>query len=632
MIIREAHIKAWDHFNAGEFNKAEDICYAILKEIPNHIDAINLLGIIAKNSGRHDLAIEQFQHAISINNSSEFLYYNLATSLYQVGKTNQAIAALEQAIVINGDFSHAFCSLGYGQRLLGRLDESIKSYQKAVFLNPKDADAYNNLGISLQNANKPKQAIECYKKAITIRPDYVAAISNLGFGLQILGRLGESVETLQKAIAIKPNYADAHYNLGNTLHELKKVDDAIACYKQTIAVNPNHAMAHFNCANCLKEIGKINEAIFSYKQAVKIDSDYAEAYNNLGVVLQELGEFDKADLNYKKAIMLQPDFADAHHNLSLDELLRGDFNNGWANYNWRWLTKHHDSERFKTFENRVWLGGEVAAKRFLLWAEQGIGESIIFASMFAGLIEQGAKIVIECDARLIPLFSRSYPTAVCVTKGDKLTVEGIDNRFDYIMPFGNLAPVLHKDINSFIKRPAHLCADEVKKKAKRERYLTKNCKEILVGIAWHSNSPKYRGKSLTLLDLKPLLSIPNAVFVDLQYGDTSNEREEFTRDTGIEIIHDVEVNQLHDLDSFAAQVAAMDVVVSISNTTAHMAGGLGVPTLLMLGKYSLWYWMMDREDSPWYSCMNIFRQQKQGEWEDVVMGVTKRLQDIIKQR
>ncbi|MBF0445061.1 MAG: tetratricopeptide repeat protein [Magnetococcales bacterium] len=628
----EAYKEALDSVNSGRYSDAEELCCTVLKDIPNHIDAINLLGIVAQKTGRHDLAVEQFNRALCINNGSEFLYYNLASSLYKLGETRQAVAALQQAIAINPEFFHAYCSLGYGQRVLGRFDEAATSYQKAIFINPNDADAHNNLGISLQTANKTEQAIECYRKAIAIRPDYVVAMSNLGFGLQILGRLSESCEILQKAIAIDPNYADAHYNLGVTLHEQKLVAEAIASYQKAIAINPNDAKVHFNCANCLKEQNNYAAAILSYGEAIRINPDYADAYNNLGVVLQEVGEFDKADINYQKAIAIRPDFADAHHNLSLDELVRGDLINGWVNYNWRWLTKHHDRERFLKFEDRMWLGGDVTAKRFLLWAEQGIGESIIFSTMFADLIEQGAKIVIECDPRLIPLFGRTYLSAVCVAKGDKLTVEGEDNRFDYIMPFGNLSPVLRGDLKFFPKKAVHLLADEDKKQAIRERYLNKNSTDILVGISWHSNSPKYRDKSLKLADLKPLLSLPNIVFVDLQYGDTTEERGEFTRDTAIEIIHDDDVEQMVDLDSFAAQVAAMDVVVTISNTTAHMAGALGVETLLLLGKFSLWYWMMDREDSPWYSCANLFRQQKQGEWEDVVGDVTRRLKETVRQR
>ncbi|MBF0381058.1 MAG: tetratricopeptide repeat protein [Magnetococcales bacterium] len=664
--VEEAYKAAIDHFNSGGFGEAEQLCQAIVKDSPHYIDAINLLGVIAQKSNRHAVAVDHFNRAIDIHNGSEFLFYNLATSLFPLGYTHKAVVALEKAVDINPKFYHGWCRLGFGQRELGEFDKAAFSYQQAILINPDNsepyfflansqkqqgdlagaianyrkatalapdhADAHHNLGIALQLNNELDKAFESYQKTIAIRPDYVEAISNLGYGLQMAGRLAEAVAILQKAIAVGPGYGLAYYNLGVTLHELNRIDEAIRCYEKAIELNPQDAKGHFNLANCLKEQGRGDEAILGYEKAVGIDPGFYTAFNNLGVVLQEMGEFAKADINYKKAIAIKPDYADAHHNLALDELVAGDFAKGWRSYNWRWQTEHHDSERFNRYRDRMWSGQKVAGKRFLLWAEQGIGESILFSGMFAELIERGAKVVIECDRRLIPLFGRSFPGAVCVEKGDVLTLEGGDNGFDFIMPFGNLSPLLRGGLDSFPGRSAYLIADETKRRAIRERYLKKNGDGVLVGITWRSTSPKYRGKSVNLVDLKGLLGLPNAIFVDLQYGDTVDERKRLRAESGVEVIHDDLIDQGDDLDGFAAQVAAMDFVVTISSTTAHMAGALGVPTLLMLAKFSLWFWMMDRDDSPWYSCINVFRQQKRDEWGDVIRHVTDRLREQIEKK
>ena len=130
---------------------------------------------------------------------------------------------------------------------------------------------------------------------------------------------------------------------------------------------------------------------------------------------------------------------------------------------------------------------------------------------------------------------------------------------------------------------------------------------------------------MTLLDLRPLLETPGITFIDLQYGDTLKERNAFTAETGIEVYHDEGVDQMADLDIFASQVAAMDMVVTISNTTAHMAGALGVPTLLMLGTVPIWYWLLEREDSPWYPSLRLFRQHESGDWQEVVERVGEEL-------
>ena len=130
------------------------------------------------------------------------------------------------------------------------------------------------------------------------------------------------------------------------------------------------------------------------------------------------------------------------------------------------------------------------------------------------------------------------------------------------------------------------------------------------------------------MDWRPLAEIEGIRFVDLQYGDTAEERARFERQTGTPIIHDDGIDQIADLDAFAAQVAAMDLIISVSNTTVHLSGALGVPTWVLLNTLPLCVWMAEGEDSPWYPSLRLFRQTRAGEWADVIGRVADALQDF----
>ena len=245
--------------------------------------------------------------------------------------------------------------------------------------------------------------------------------------------------------------------------------------------------------------------------------------------------------------------------------------------------------------------------------------------MIPDLIERGAEVILECDNRLIPLFSRSYTAITCVAMDETSKGKPADKEFDFHVPFGNLGYWLRPDLSSFGDRLPYLKADAGQRLALRKRYLGQG-NDFLVGIAWSSKHPTYgERKSMTLQDLRPLLEIPGVTFIDLQYGETGEERKAFTAETGIEVFHDDAIDQMADLDAFASQVAAMDMVVTISNTTAHMAGALGVSTLLMLGTVPYWYWLLERQDNPWYPSLRLFRQLERGDWEGVVERVCKEL-------
>ncbi|MBF0195344.1 MAG: tetratricopeptide repeat protein [Magnetococcales bacterium] len=344
-----AYRQALDHFIAGRFTEVEKICLDILRHTPNYIDAINLLGLIAQQFNRHDMAVKRFQHAINMDNNIALLYFNLGTSLFQLGRAHEVINAqtkaielqpnyaeaygslgdaykvlgqldeavihLKKAISIKPDFADAYYNLGVTQQEQNKLDEAVSSYQKAISINPYDIDAFNNLGIVLKKQGKLDEAVNCYQKTIALNPGLAAAYSNLGIAQKEQGKQVEAVKSFKKALAIKPEYADAHNNLGVTFKEQGKLEEAVLSYKKALTIKPDYIEAYCNLGNALKVQGKLEEAVISYKKAIEIKPEYTEAHNNLGIVQQEQGKLEEAVKSYKKALEIKPEYVEAHCNL-----------------------------------------------------------------------------------------------------------------------------------------------------------------------------------------------------------------------------------------------------------------------------------------------------------------------------
>ncbi|MBF0357198.1 MAG: tetratricopeptide repeat protein [Magnetococcales bacterium] len=370
LSVDEAYILATDHFKAERYSEADKLCTAVIKTAPNHIDAINLLGVIAQKINRHDLAVDLFQRAINIDNGIAVLYYNLGISLNKSGRKEDAVQALHSALNIEPENQHisnyingilnseitsiqdgteeilqqgisahqsgqlnramdlykivlevqpenivALSNFGTALQSLGALDEAVDIYQKVVAIKPDYPEALFNLGNILKDQNRLDEAVGSFIKAITIRTDYVEAYINLGHTLTEQGKLDEAVNSYQKAIAVNPGLTELYNNLGNTLKKQGKLNEAVVNFKKAVEINPNHAEAFFNLGNTLTEQNRLNDAIASYQKAIAIKPGYAKAYNNLGDAMQSQGDLDKAAANYQKAISIQPDNATTYCNL-----------------------------------------------------------------------------------------------------------------------------------------------------------------------------------------------------------------------------------------------------------------------------------------------------------------------------
>lgn len=303
----EAIRAAREHHQAGRLHHAEVLYQQVLQADPDHADALHMLGVIAHQAGKNDMAVELINKAIR-NNQSDPSYYNNLGSAYKALKSlDKAIAGCRKALAIKPDFADAHNNLGIALDEKGERDEAIACFQKAIAIQPDLAEAHNNLGGALVNKGRLDEAVACFHKALAIKPDYGLAYNNLGNACMNQGKSDEAIVCYQKALEIHPDYAEAHYNLGCALTDWGKMDEAVASMRKALTLNPDFAQAHNNLGAALLEMGRLDEAVASVQTALKLNPEYAEAHFNLHCLLLERGDMEPSIRCLKRAIELRPD-------------------------------------------------------------------------------------------------------------------------------------------------------------------------------------------------------------------------------------------------------------------------------------------------------------------------------------
>ncbi len=546
-----------------------------------------------------------------------------AAQAHEHGDWGKARAICRRILAAKPDHFDALTLLGIMSAQSGRVVEAVAFFTRAVDANTCEPSAHSNLGNALKALNRFDAALSSYDQAIKHGPGYAEAYYNRGLALQELGRWTDALESYNRAISLSPNYA-AYCNRGIVLRELKRLDEALDSYDRAIALQPDLAEAYNNRGIVLKDQNKLDAALQNYDFAIKLKPDYAEPHCNRGHVLRELRLLDAAVASYQRAIQLEPDHADAHFNLSLCYLGLGEFTQGWDEHEWRWQSEEICKKRavINTRYAPDWDGTALQGALLAL-PEQGIGDTIFYSGTLNDLRSHAKSITVCVDPRLLKLYQRSFVDMTFVATNDLNT----SLHFDAQVYTGSLGRFFRRTQGAFenIKVPyLYACNDHIG----RLRTQIKTEGKLVCGLSWISKNTDFGAdKSLGLKDLEPLLSMPNVDFVDLQYGDTSAEQTALYASTGLALKRITEIDNFTNIDGLAALIGACDVVVTISNTTAHLAAALGKPTLVILPFSSglLWYWHAGRNDSPWYPSVRLFRQNQAGDWASVVQQVRQAL-------
>lgn len=473
---------------------------------------------------------------------------------------------------------------------------------------PEDAEAYY-----LRLAAEKGRAAEAYFAVADMKKNALDADGAFAF--------------LDKAIAADPKYWHAYNARGSILGRLNRFEDAIAAYTEGLAHNPSSPELHSNLGTALLRLGRSQDALPHLEtarvQSADRDATLRESVAlNYAGALHDVGRTDDAIAVLGEIVAANPANVEAHHNRAQNLLSLGRFEDGWRETEWR-LKRPNANVQYEAFAPvSRWNGEDLAGKRVLIWTEQGIGDEILAASMMPDAIAAAAHVTILCSPRLVPLFRRSFPHATVEERKQPLPPSARDPRLSFQMSMADLGRAFRPDFASFPKRGAFLVCDESQRRALRTAYQAAHPGTLLVGISWSSHGNAYMGwlKSNNLEAWQPILATPGVTFVNLQYGDRAGELARVRERCGVDILNDATVDPMKDMDRFAAQVAAMDLVISTSNSTVHTAGGLGRPTWVLApeGRGRHWYWFQNRDDSPWYPSLRFIRQPGDGGWEGAI--------------
>jgi protein O-GlcNAc transferase len=260
--IQEAFDAAVEHHQAGRLTEAQEVYRQVLAEQPKHVEALHLLGVLAGQCARFDIAIDFIRRAIALQPIFPDAYYHLGLALSNSRQREQAIIAWRKAIDQQPDLGLAHVNLGTALKGLGQLDEAIAAYRRAITYMPDYPEAYYNLGIALHDARRFDEAASAYRQAVALRPQYVEALSNLGNALAHMEQYDEAISNFESAISLQSDHTESHFHLARSLKATGQLNAAIAAFRRAVELRPSSHQAHSNIVfSVLYQFGIDREAI-----------------------------------------------------------------------------------------------------------------------------------------------------------------------------------------------------------------------------------------------------------------------------------------------------------------------------------------------------------------------------------
>ena len=568
---------------------------------PDFAEAHGNLGLLLLRSGELGPAIASFRRLIRLRPQAAEGYAHLAMALKEQGDLQASVQASQQALALDPRQLSALSSLAHSLQLLGDPAAAIATYYQRLALDPNHAETLSNLGISLQAQGDLAYAIGCFSKAVALDPSYPEAHSNLGAALQEAGEFQRAAHHCRAALALRPDFAEAHSNLGNALQSLGDLDGALAAYGQALALRPGFAQAHVNC----------------------------------GMARQCRGDRAAAMAAYRQAIALDPGHAGAHANLAIALLAQGDYDQGWIEYQWRWCTgkiqRPAVMERLTAWDP---AGPPLApAEPLLLVCEQGLGDGLQFLRYAPALKQRtGAELVLCVPEPLLELTRLAgLAERVCSLEEAQTLEQG---RW---LPLLSVPALLGVTAAQPLLNEPYLRVPAPRRAAWADRLQAslQTSEAAIIGLNWqgspHTETNILRGRSLPLAEFEPLAKTKGIELVSLQKGAGSEQLEKASFADRFIACQPL-INQTLDFVDTAAIILACDLVITSDTAVAHLAGGLGVPTWLLLHPVPDWRWGLEGSSTAWYPTMRLFRQSPGGSWADVIRAVKQALGPFLRGR
>lgn len=596
------------------------------------------------------------KHSSDSLNKKSLPLRDMASHLCREGKSKEAILLLKKALGYQPDNSEIYDQLGFTYFAAKSYRDSANCFHASIKINPENDKIYNSLSVALHKLGEEDEAIKWLYAGLKINHANPSLVYNLANALKAKGKWHAAAKLLKSAIQLNPANADAFNNLGLINEERKKTADAINCYKKALKIEPKHADANYNLANIYHSQGDYEKAICSFHAAIKARKIFPGAYNNLGMALVEVGCLNEATryfniaieqnpyyskaLNnlgntldaqgdrltaatmYKRAISINPNYSEAIKNLGMAELSSGDYKKGWEHYEHR--LNCNLAQEFNQYipKCKKWNGLKMAnSEPLFILCEQGLGDTIQFMRYIKILRLRGFQTSISCTERLHSLIQASNIDKT------PLTLEQAKNQADgQWIPLLSIPKYLEVSPKNPIVRDPYIktTIDHTKK----WQNLLKDCQRPIVGIHWQGNPSiekgSLSGRSLPLEAFNKLTQFPDISLLSLQKGAGSEQIKHCSFKHRF-VSCQSQVHETWDFEETAAIIQNCDLIITNDTAIAHLSGGLGQITWLLLHKTPEWRWGLEGTESFWYPSIRIFRQKEHGNWSEVIDRVKSAL-------
>lgn len=496
------------------------------------------------------------------------------------------------------------------------MSQHLEDINRSQQAEPDDLERLIQQGALLRQMQKPHQALACYNQVLNFHPTHIESLVHCGDIFYELDNIDFANAHYGFALKLQPTCQPALYGQALCLNRLKKYNEALAVIEQLIKINPDHFPSLLCKASLLHATKQYEAAVKLYEQLTELVHDDPLLYCNLANLHLDLMDLQSAHDYYQRALGLEPQNHNVRWNAALFYLLLGEYKTGWHLYESGKFSQHAPRGKQKTYPQPEWTGElAITGKRILLYAEQGLGDTLQFVRFIPQLLAQGASVILAVPQCLRRLLSYCFPSVEIIDTEEK------PQEFDYHCSLLSLPFTLGTELKTIPCLTPYLFA-EPEKTVKFEGYAPN---ALRVGLVWsgsntHNNDDQ---RSIPVQLLEPLLHL-NASFHCLQ---NEIRTQDLVALDSLNNIH-VYTNDLHDFTDTAALLATMDIVISVDTSVAHLAGAMHKPLCLLLPSPPDFRWLLARDDSPWYPTATLFRNHAQ-DWTQVIQLVKEHLAAMI---
>ena len=643
--------RAFQFHQKGLLKEAEELYSGLLEINPDDTNILNLYSMLCLAKSETKKAIDMLSKALILNNNSVIML-NLAKAYHMDGDINNAIILYDKVIDITPTVD-TYYSLGIAYKQSGNLKKAIEIYKKALELNPDNYNVLYNLSVLYKDIDDIKNALKTAQKAEYINPNDEDIHTFIAGLYENVSNYKKSIVHMEKALQFNKNHL-YYYNLGVLYSKIENKKAAIQNYQNVLELVPNHIESLVNISSVYKEIdfqkalsyiqkayelnpkdelvrlgyARICRDMFLNAKSIELLSNMnnAEAFSLQAINYMDLGEYEKAHYFYEKALEIDKNsnylhgkamalkylgyFNEAKSILeSINEktiqtettlgmmyLQEKEFYKGMPLY----IKRSEDTKFKKLFSKNIWSNQvELKDKVVLVYSDCGLGDTIMFSRYIPSLKKIAKKIIIQTDKELVSILNNSFKDIEVFSKSEK-TIQ-----YDIVIPIMNLPYALNLDFDNIPLSNSYLEANSIDLKSNK----------LKVGIFYQGNKRVFKNRSIDFAKINKLSDLNNIQLFSFQLENNESETNNIINLK----------NNIKDYSDTASLLKALDVLVTIDSSIAHMAGALGVKTYLLLPHTAEWRWFNDNETTPWYKSITIFKQKSPNDWDEVIERVKCKL-------